>query len=107
MTERLNRTVLLGDLIDPGTLFTTLPKPLRTRCRWAFAQGRRDTLERQAALGIAPPGSPTPDMPPFHGQAYLEDGTPTGAYTDHWQAFYGLTDVQQAQATARKHLKKP
>ena len=107
MTDRLNKTVLLGDLLNPDELFTTLPEPLRTRCRRAFIQGRNKTLEQQARLGIAPPNSPTFEMPPFLGQAYDDDGQPTPEYTEHWKTFYNLSEVQQAQALARKHLKKP
>jgi len=105
-SKPIGRPVLLGDMLDPDTLFTTLPEPLRRRCRRAFIQGRNETLEAQARLGIAPPGSPTPSLPAFTGQAYNEDGTPTEAYSEHWKTFYSLPEVQQAQALARKRLGK-
>lgn len=103
MPDRLNKTVLLGSLLDPDTLFMTLPEPLRTRCRRAFAQGRAETMEQQARLGIAPPGLPREALRPFNGTAYLE-GEPTQEYLDHWASYYNLPEAQEAQATARKHL---
>ena len=45
-------------------------------------------------------------MPPFTGRAYDDDGIPTPEYAEHWKTFYSLSEVQQAQALARKHLKQ-
>lgn len=106
MTDRLKKTVLLGSLLNPTTLFTTLPEPLRTRCQRAFASGRAETLESQVLLGITPPGLPRQPLRPFTGRAYDDEHKPTPEYIAHWRAFYDTAETKQAQVLARSQIVK-
>lgn len=104
MSNRLRKTVLLGDLIDPDMLFTTLPEPLRTRCRREFMRGRQETLDLLARAGYKPPASVEVLPEAFTGTMYDAEGKPTPEYAAWWKRYYGMNYVKNAQNQARKML---
>lgn len=112
MTDRLRRTVRLGDMLDPETLFTTLPPRLAEECRLQFRYGRAEQLERYARAGKADlaaggkPAGPEWRGKPFTGRTYDGRGEPTPEYAEYWQAFYADATVGNARAAARRLLEK-